>query len=442
MLDSVLHYVPLYSRVTQTVPNQPLKFVNDATSIDLPTLIDKYCPEFSNGASALFHPLLFNGHLQTMYSAFQRFENIDLVHYKRLVINYQDGGEGTADFVVPPDTPVSDYTPPNQSKKLFPRYSYFTPEEIEKLPSTDGKPLLIVLHGLTGSSDESYVRSLVNKITSDYGFEACVLNSRGCCQSTITTPRLYSGLWTDDIREFVHKLRDMYPKRKFYMVGISLGASMATNYLGQERDSSEIECAAVLGNPWDMAYSSYFLKRSFTGNSFYSPAMAKNCVRLVNNNIDQLKKDPYLCKLLEEKLDKVTTVEEFDNWFTSKMFGFNNSFEYYRHGSSSNRLLHVRTPLLAINATDDPIVGSEALPYREIQDNPYTLLLETSKGGHIGWFSYNGTRWYLEPLCKFLSSFHNKIVMEGLKPDFSSVKLPHENKFVNDRLISDLEIDF
>ncbi|SCW03351.1 LAFE_0G08504g1_1 [Lachancea fermentati] len=435
MLNSIAEYFPFHSYVRHITPDDPLKFIDQDHSWDLSSFVDKHCPAFSDGSLTLMHPMLPTGDLQTIYAALNTFEDRDIVYYRRLVLTYADGGEGTADFAVPKFVP-SEYVPPNQKKPLLPHYSYYTPEEAENLHSEDTKPLLIALHGLTGGSNESYVRALLHKITKDHGFEACVLNSRGCCNSTITTPQLYNGVWTDDVRDFVKKLRVMFPNRKFYMVGFSLGASVLANYIGQEGDDTEIECAAVIANPWDLCNSSYLLRRSLLGKHIYSPVFARRLVELVEDHFEVLNKDPYMAKLYAEKLPGVRTIEDFDNYFTSRMFGFNTSFEYYRFGTSSNRLSQVRTPLLAINAKDDPIVGSEALPMREVQENPYVLLLETSKGGHIGWFTPNGDRWYTEPLAQFFSSFHSEIASKSLKTNLQSIILPHKNKFVQDRLVN------
>ncbi|SCU82607.1 LADA_0C06722g1_1 [Lachancea dasiensis] len=434
-MDWLLHNLPFYSHVRQTRPLEPLKF---GGKLDLLGLIDKYSPEFSHGAMALFHPLYFTGHFQTVAAALKTFENIDQVYYKRLVLDCSGGGEAAVDFRVEPwspEDPQPTYVPPNQTRKLQPRYRFFTPSELQQLSSEDAKPMMIILHGLTGGSHEAYVRGLVNTIATKYSFEVCVLNSRGCSESCITTPQLYNGAWTDDIRDLVKKLRGLYPNRKLYLVGISLGASIAANYLGQEGSDCEIECAAVLGNPWDLCNSSYHLNRSLIGHYIYGSKLCQSLVKLVANNLETLKKDPYMAKLYAEKLNKVERLEEFDQYFTAPMFGFNTSYEYYRYGTSSNRLPQIRTPLLAISASDDPIVGQESLPYREIEANPFTVLVESSKGGHIAWFDAKGDRWYQDPLCRFFSAYHNEIAMSNLRPDLASVTLPHRNKFKGDRYV-------
>lgn len=431
--------LPWVQTVKQFIPDEPLQFkskaFNDIDGVTIKSLIDKYIPEFQDNSTSLIPPFLFSGHLQTIFASMVPFESKHQVYYRRWIIDYPDGGEGALDISIPKELfAENSYNPKNQRNPLLPRYNYFQPHE--KPHSYDSKPMLVVLHGLTGGSNESYVRSLVDTITNMYGFEACVLNSRGCCQSTITTPSLYCGLWTDDIRHCMKELRIMFPNRKFFLCGVSLGASMVANYLGQESESSDVEMGVVLGNPWDLTASSYHLERSLVGKYAYTPALTKNLVNLTKSHLETLRLNPKMANLYADHLDEVKTVEQFDNYFTSKMFGFNTSFEYYRFGTSSNRLYSLRTPLLIINALDDPIVGGESLPYREVQCNPYTTMLTTTRGGHIGWFGWNLDRWYVEPACRLLQKFYEDVCLKELKPDLTAISLPQQNKFEVDRLIN------
>lgn len=430
MLQDIL---PNCLRVKQVAPFHPLVWHDESApggSISMQQLIEKYSPEFSDGAASLLHPALVNGHFQTAYAAYRPFKTIDLVNYKRLVLHYPDKGEGTVDIAVKSLDPKIDgnYVPASQKAHRLPEsYSFFSPED-PRLTSSDDKPMVIILHGLTGGSAESYARTLVNRITTMYNFEACVFNARGCCESSITTPQLYNAGWTNDIRFCVNELRSRYPNRKLYMVGFSLGASVMSNYIGEEGNNSQIKCAVALGNPWDLTHSSYYINNTKMGAKFYSPALAQNLIDMSKSHIEVLKKDPKLKARYENQMVNIHTVEQFDNLFTAPMFGYNTATEYYRNASSCNRLLSIRTPFLALNSLDDPIVGFESLPEAEVQANPYTLLVETTKGGHVAWFKdTKGKRWYTDPLCRFLSGFHNDIVLKNLEPSTDGAELPHNN---------------
>lgn len=117
----------------------------------------------------------------------------------------------------------------------------------------------------------------------------------------------------------------------------------------------------------------------------------------------------------KEELDKYTNIDtahlfsqkylyEFDRAYQCPTWGYPTEEAYYRDASSSDSLLNVRIPLLAINAVDDPIASSLALPYAEASTNPYTVLCTTSLGGHLGWFEIGGGRWHGKPVRHICSS--------------------------------------
>lgn len=138
--------------------------IDQANQGTLRSILNKSCPSLV-GPNAYFSPTpwLFSGHLQTIYSAFADFSRVDLINYERRIIKVPDGGQIALDF-----------TPPN-------RFSN----------KNDPTPTLIVLHGLTGGSHESYVRSLISPLTKEFGWRAVVTNFRGCAGSKLTSPKLY-----------------------------------------------------------------------------------------------------------------------------------------------------------------------------------------------------------------------------------------------------------
>lgn len=263
------------------------------------------------------------------------------------------------------------------------------------------------LHGLSGGSYESYIRAFINKVTkAPYNFDGLVLNARGCANHTITSPQLFCGLWTNDLRYLINEhIKKLWPNKKIFLIGFSLGGAITANYLGQEgRDVyRNIKGAAVVGAPWDFQVASHALVETYLGSKIYSPTMCQNLLKLLNVHlstdnvkfgeiIEEYKKNP---ESFELKL-----LRDFDDVFTSRMFGFNCASEYYRHASPDQRLLNVRVPTLIVSSLDDPIVGSKSLPYPEVSLNPYTYLVATSIGGHLGWFNLQHNRWYPDPISK------------------------------------------
>lgn len=112
---------------------------------------------------------------------------------------------------------------------LPPRTTYFNEQEIGEIGSDDSKPMLVTLHGLAGGSNEIYLRHVLAPLTTEGGWEACVVNSRGCAMSKITSNVLYNARATWDVRQAVNWLREKFPNRPLFGIGFSLGANIMTN---------------------------------------------------------------------------------------------------------------------------------------------------------------------------------------------------------------------
>lgn len=168
------------------------------------------------------NPVLFNGHLQTMWTA---VANADIpIYYKRHIFEAEVpefAGTFAVDFAVPPYDAERD-------KSLPDRTAHFTTKEFESLGGDDDKPMLVCLHGLSGGSYEIYLRCVLKPLL-DAGWEACVVNGRGCAMSTITTGVLYNARATWDVRQVVQWAREKWPRRPLFGIGFSLGANILTN---------------------------------------------------------------------------------------------------------------------------------------------------------------------------------------------------------------------
>lgn len=171
--------------------------------------------------SCWLNPLLFNGHLQTFWTAVKSKEIP--VYYKRKVFEAEDpafAGSFAVDFVVQPYE-ESDLSLPA-------RTTYFGDTDFEKIGSLDDRPMLVALHGLSGGSHEIYLRSVLWPLMQEE-WEVCVVNSRGCAQSAITSGILYNARSTWDVRQVVKWLAQVFPNRPLFGVGFSLGANILVN---------------------------------------------------------------------------------------------------------------------------------------------------------------------------------------------------------------------
>lgn len=140
------------------------------------------------------NPLLFNGHAQTMWTVMR--PHGPQVYYRRKIFEADHKtyrGTFAVDFAVQPFE--------GGDESLPRRTMYYTDGEFANIGSDDSKPMLVVLHGLSGGSHEVYLRHAILPLLGDGGWEVCVVNSRGCAMSKITSGILYNARATWDMRQ-------------------------------------------------------------------------------------------------------------------------------------------------------------------------------------------------------------------------------------------------
>jgi predicted alpha/beta-fold hydrolase len=161
----------------------------DGTATDLLKVCETSTPPCQ------LNPLLFNGHLQTMWTAVK--EHGPPIYYRRRIFDADHQtytGTFAVDFVVDQHQDVDESLPP--------RTAFFSEEEFAKIGSDDSSPMLIVLHGLSGGSHEIYLRHAIAPLVMDGGeWEVCVVNARGCANSKVTSGVLFNARATWDMRQ-------------------------------------------------------------------------------------------------------------------------------------------------------------------------------------------------------------------------------------------------
>ncbi|KAI8074177.1 Alpha/Beta hydrolase protein [Gongronella butleri] len=335
------------------------------------------CPHLG-GKESLFEATkyLFNGHLQTAYAAFYKgTPSMDLIKYDRHHLVLEDGGAIALDW--------------------WPR--------LASADVTIEKPVVVYLHGLTGGSHESYIRGVIEELTSrSDAFQTVVINNRGCGRSEIRTPKLFSGRYTDDVRYAFKQIQQrVKPGTPIIALGFSLGANILVNYLGEEGDRTPITAAVSVANPFDFEKTSHILTTQTFSRHAYSASMGTSLKNMFKLH------EPVLHKCDKIDADEIMagyTLRDFDDAFTRRMFDYPSVDAYYKDASSTQRICNVKVPLLCLNALDDPIAHHTALPYEEVKANEHVILAVTSHGGHIGYFEnmVSPSRWLSKPLVEFI----------------------------------------
>jgi predicted alpha/beta-fold hydrolase len=196
-------------------------------------------------------------------------------------------------------------------------------------PFPSDAPVLILLPGLTGGSDDTYVRYAA-QYAEAHGVRAVVFNSRGCGDTFLTTPQFYSALFIGDMEAVVAHVRGLYPDSLLFATGWSLGANILVNYLGTVGAATPLSAASALCNPFNLTIGIGDLEKGF--NRIYDYNLAKQMSAMVQRNAKVWRGAGPEFK--PEAARKSPTVRAWDDALTRTSFGAFVSCPIMQHGVS------------------------------------------------------------------------------------------------------------
>lgn len=243
-------------------------------------------------------------------------------------------------------------------------------------PADEAAPLVVLFHGLEGSSRSHYARSVMRWFA-DRDWRAMVVHFRGCSGEVNRMPRAYHSGDSEEGDWVLNCVRRRWPAARLHAVGVSLGGNMLAKWLGERgQAASFVSAAASIGSPLDLAAGGRALGRGVNmiyTRMFLASLRAKALAKLVHF--------PDLARA--DRLRSSRTLYEFDNEFTAPVHGFRNTEDYWQRASGKPWLTSVAVPHLVLNALNDPFVPEESLP-RMSEVSRYVTLERPATGGHIG----------------------------------------------------------
>lgn len=269
---------------------------------------------------------------------------------------------------------------------------------------------LIIVHGLEGSSDAGYARSLAQAAL-DAGCAVHRFNMRSCGGTEALCGRqLYHSGQTGDLLAVAREIRGAGANHPVVLVGFSLGGNVVLKLAGELGASANeviagvvavsapidlAACARRLQSPSNFLYARRFLSR------------LKERVRVKESL------EPGVFDLAA--LDRVKTIYEFDDKFTAPSFGFGTADNYYATQSSNQYLERIRVPALLVQAKDDPMIPFEVYRHPALEQNPLLHLVAVDKGGHLGFIARRRPRLWLDGvLMDWLAGLRNKVPADAV----------------------------
>jgi predicted alpha/beta-fold hydrolase len=244
-------------------------------------------------------------------------------------------------------------------------------------PPSQRRPLLVVFHGLEGSSASHYAEALADAAR-ERGWACAIPHFRGCSGELNLAPRAYHS---GDFVEIDWILRRFAGQHggPVVAVGISLGGNALMRWAGEiGADARQVVAGiASVCSPLDLTASGWAIGRGFN-RQVYTRMFLKT---MVPKALQKLEQHPGLFD--RERLLAARDLYTFDDVFTAPVHGFRNADDYWSRASAKPHLHRVAVPALALNALNDPFVPAASLP-QAADAGSHVTLWQPAQGGHVG----------------------------------------------------------
>ncbi|HEU4851990.1 MAG TPA: alpha/beta fold hydrolase [Telluria sp.] len=245
--------------------------------------------------------------------------------------------------------------------------------DVDFVDGAPGAPLVVLFHGLEGSSNSHYARSLMHALA-QRGWSGAVPHFRGCSGEPNLAPRFYHSGDAQEVDWIVRRLRERTTGR-LYAAGVSLGGNALLRWLGESQHAAEIVDAAVaVSAPLDLARGGESLGSGM--NMIYTRMFLRSLKPKCLAKLDQF---PGLFD--RDTLLAARNLYEFDNVVTAPLHGYRNTDDYWDRASAKHVLMDITVPTLVLNAQNDPFLPGAHLPRKA---SPHVKLEYPATGGHVG----------------------------------------------------------
>jgi len=239
-------------------------------------------------------------------------------------------------------------------------------------------PLVVLFHGLEGSSRSHYARTLMAAVA-DHGWRGVIPHFRGCSGEPNRLPRAYHSGDHEEIGAMLTAIRARVgANTALHVVGISLGGSALLNWLGRQGTAATnvLASAAAVSTPLDLVAGGFGIDRGL--NRIYAWHFLWT---LRPKSRDIAHRFPGLID--ERRLSRIFSMYAFDNAVTAPLHGFEGTLDYWRRASSKPWLSAIEVPTLVLNARNDPFVPGTSLPAAH-EASRSVMLEQPDQGGHCG----------------------------------------------------------
>lgn len=291
--------------------------------------------------------------------------------------------------------------PPLRRERLnLPDGDFLDLDWVEPDAASMTAPIVLVLHGLEGSSRSGYARRLL-AMAAARGWRGVVMHFRGCSGEPNRAAHSYCAGISDDPAFVVGMLRQRFPEAPLTPVGYSLGGNMLLKWLGECGRDAPVTAAVAVSVP-------FLLERA-------AWRMTQGVSRLYQWHLLRACRASYRAKFIDRadgpvsfaELDRMRDFFAFDDRITAPLHGYAGVEDYYRRASCRQYLSGIEVPTLILHALDDPFMTPDVVPAAE-NLGPGVVLELSDTGGHVGFVEGWGRYWLERRIGKFIGGLSGR----------------------------------
>lgn len=246
-------------------------------------------------------------------------------------------------------------------------------------PATPESPLLVLFHGLEGSSRSHYAQAFGHWAW-ERGWGCAVPHFRGCSGELNLAPRFYHSGDHAEIDWLLARFAQVHPSGPRVAVGVSLGGNVLLRWAQESGHQGRalVRAVAAVSSPLDLAAAGHAIRRGFNRVVYNRMFMAS----MKPKALAKLRHFPGLYD--EATLLRARDLYEYDNVVTAPLHGFASTEDYWARCSAGPRLKGLTgIPALVLNALNDPFVPAASLPGPQ-DVSSWVTLWQPPQGGHVG----------------------------------------------------------
>jgi len=247
---------------------------------------------------------------------------------------------------------------------------------------TKDTPTLLLIHGLGGSAEAGYIRSLAGKAYA-LGYHVLRYNMRNCGDTEHLTPTMFHSGLTQDIDVVVNTFIKEQKLSRIFLAGFSLGGNLVAKLAGEWSNNAPkaVQGVGLISPALNLKASQLAMdeRLSLRGYRYYY----MRSLRALIHRKKRIFPQGYDVR----GLDDVRSFLEFDNRYIAPPFGFDDAYDYYDKASAKNVVADIRLPTLLIHAKDDPVTPFYDNMLPQVFLNPAITKLTTEDGGHCAFIA-------------------------------------------------------